>query len=130
MRGASKPVIRAGQQDQVCIFMSVVGGRPQPPHDQLLILLFPHRSCLLLHQFEHTLPKDSLLRKNLEEVCIDTVFGARGVQLLNERGLAVMKETEVPVVPAHMLVEGQQWATPVSARLDLVVDDFGAICEN
>eukprot|EP00903_Cladosiphon_okamuranus_P006918 g6733.t1 len=67
-------------------------------------------SCKL--KFESTLPKESRLRENLEEACIDTVFGARGVQLLNERGLSVMKETGVPVVPAHMLVEGQQWATP------------------
>lgn len=66
------------------------------------------------------------MRENLEEVCIDTVFGARGVQLLNERGLTVMKETGVPVVPAHMLVEGQQWATPVSVLRVLVVDAVGA----
>eukprot|EP00752_Nemacystus_decipiens_P006929 g6222.t1 len=63
-------------------------------------------------KFEHSLPKGSRLREKLEEACIDTVFGARGVQLLNNRGLAVMKETGVPVVPAHTLVQGQQWATP------------------
>lgn len=69
-----------------------------------------------LHQFEEALPPESPLREDLEQVCIDTVFGAHGVQLLNERGLAVMEEAGVPVVPAHMLVEGQQWATPVSER--------------
>ncbi|CAM9586746.1 unnamed protein product, partial [Ectocarpus fasciculatus] len=63
-------------------------------------------------KFEEILPPESPLRDDLEQACIDTVFGEHGVELLNERGLAVMKETGVPVVPAHMLVEGQQWATP------------------
>ncbi|CAM9622949.1 unnamed protein product [Ectocarpus sp. 4 AP-2014] len=63
-------------------------------------------------KFEEILPQESPLRDDLEQVCIDTVFGAHGVQLLNEQGLAVMKEMGVPVVPAHMLVKGQQWATP------------------
>lgn len=67
------------------------------------------------------------MRDDLEQVCIDTVFGAHGVQLLNEQGLAVMKEMGVPVVPAHMLVEGQQWATPVSARRVVVFFTLKAI---
>lgn len=91
---------------------------PPPPRNKLLIFVFADTDPrLLLHQFEQTLPKESRLQSNLEQVCLDTVFGARGVQLLNERGLAAMKETGVPVVPAHMLVEGQQWATPVSGAL-------------
>lgn len=45
---------------------------------------------------------------------MDTVFGARGVELLNERALAAMEKTGVPVVPAHSIVAGQRWATPVA----------------
>lgn len=114
----------------IFLLVSVGFARSPPASDQLLRLFFLHRPRLLLRQFEHTLPTESRLRGKLEEVCVDTVFGARGVQLLNERGLAVMKETGVPVVPAHMLVEGQQWATPVSLLRGLVVDAVGARLES
>lgn len=98
-----------------CCSVEVVA-RPSISMRPTVGLLCRTRTRLLLHQFEDTLSKESRLRNNLEQVCVDTVFGSRGVQLLNERGLAVMKETGVPVVPAHALVEGQQWATPVSMR--------------
>lgn len=79
------------------------------------------------HQFDEVLPPDSPLRDNLEQACIDTVFGARGVNLLNERSLAVMNEAGVPVVPAHRIVQDQLWATPVrvsvfTAALSLTED--------
>lgn len=72
-----------------------------------------------VRQFDENLSANSPLRDNLEQACVDTVFGARGVELLNERSLAVMEETGVPVVPAHSLVEGQLWATPVSFCVSL-----------
>lgn len=39
------------------------------------------------------------------------MFGARGVELLNERGMAAMQDAGVSIVPAHGLVAGQAWAT-------------------
>ncbi|CAN0426146.1 unnamed protein product [Pylaiella littoralis] len=78
------------------------------------------KSCM--EKYDEALPGESPLRGDLEQACIDTVLGARGVHLLNDRGLAVMKEVGVPVVPAHEIVEEQHWATAVS-KLFLFVTD-------
>lgn len=48
----------------------------------------------------------------MQELCVDTVFGARSVQLLNERGIKAMKALDVSILPAHTLVEGETFATP------------------
>ena len=62
-------------------------------------------------QFHEDLPEGSPARSNIEQACVDTVFGARGVKLMNERGIAAMQDAGVAVVPAHGLVAGQAWAT-------------------
>lgn len=69
-------------------------------------------SRLCLRQFEEHLPQDSPARSDIEQACVDTVFGRRGVELLNKRGIAAMEEVRVPIIPAHKLVDGQSWATP------------------
>lgn len=46
------------------------------------------------------------------QACLDTVFGARAVELLNARGLAAMKAAGIPVVPAHLIVAGEAWGSP------------------
>ncbi|CAM9926993.1 unnamed protein product [Scytosiphon promiscuus] len=65
-------------------------------------------------KFDQALPADSPLRANLEQACVDTVFGERGVELLNARALTVMGKKGVALVPAHSVVAGQQWATPAA----------------
>ena len=67
---------------------------------------------LSLRQFDVNLPNNSPLRGDIEQACVNSVFGRRGVELLNKRGLAAMEAAGVPTVPAHTLVDGQSWATP------------------
>lgn len=78
------------------------------------------------YQYDQNLPEESPLREDLEQACVDTVFGARGVQLLNDRGLRAMKEAGVPIVPAHAIVEEQHWATGVSQFSRVVTDGDNA----
>ncbi|CAM9201363.1 unnamed protein product [Ascophyllum nodosum] len=63
-------------------------------------------------KFDVNLPNNSPLRGDIEQACVNSVFGRRGVELLNKRGLAAMEAAGVPTVPAHTLVDGQSWATP------------------